>query len=320
VGEWLRGAAQLVGRGQGNAPAVVMRSGVFDMRYLPAGLDSEGAGEANAASGPITAQLDEARVSETIALSNVTANLTTNDGMRGTFTGNLNGEAPVRGEIYPENGGTGVHVVADNAARVLMAMNLLDAATGGTLSLRLAPNPDRDVWDGSFQVLNIKVQELPVIAELLNAVSVVGLLDQMSGPGILFNEIVGRFQLSDTRLVLGQSSAVGPAMGISADGYYRLADSFLDMQGAISPLFVVNQMGRVISKKGEGLIAFNYQVKGPIDAYSIAVNPLSALTPGFFREIFRRPPPSMEDNTLSVPQQQPQTEPSGAPGQPQDNR
>lgn len=320
VGEWLRGAAQLVGRGQGNAPAVVMRSGVFDMRYLPAGLDSEGAGEANAASGPITAQLDEARVSETIALSNVTANLTTNDGMRGTFTGNLNGAAPVRGEIYPENGGTGVHVVADNAARVLMAMNLLDAATGGTLSLRLAPNPDRDVWDGSFQVLNIKVQELPVIAELLNAVSVVGLLDQMSGPGILFNEIVGRFQLSDTRLVLGQSSAVGPAMGISADGYYRLADSFLDMQGAISPLFVVNQMGRVISKKGEGLIAFNYQVKGPIDAYSIAVNPLSALTPGFFREIFRRPPPSMEDNTLSVPQQQPQTEPSGAPGQPQDNR
>ncbi|MEQ9694044.1 AsmA-like C-terminal region-containing protein [Shimia sp. SDUM112013] len=321
VGNWLQGQGRLIGRGPGRTPAVEMRGGTFDMRNLPEGLGGGGSGGGGGGDPiPITANLSEARVSETIFLTDVTGNFTTSDGLVGNFSGNLNGSAPIRGEVYPQNTGTGVHVVSDNAARVLMAMRLLDAATGGTLSLRLAPNPDGQNWDGSFQVLGLKVQELPVVAEMLNAVSVVGLLEQLQGPGILFNEISGRFQLSDTRLVIGQSSAVGPAMGVSADGYYRLADSFLDMQGALSPLFVVNQMGRVISKKGEGLIAFNYQVRGPIDNYSITVNPLSALTPGFFREIFRRPPPSMEGNTLSVPQSQPTPTDPGQSGQGPDNR
>ena len=38
--------------------------------------------------------------------------------------------------------------------------------------------------------------------------------------------------------------------------------------------------------EGEGLIAFNYAVKGSYDDPKVSVNPLSALTPGFLRGIF----------------------------------
>jgi len=101
--------------------------------------------------------------------------------------------------------------------------------------------------------------------------------------------------LTPSQIILAQGSAVGPAMGLSMDGYYNFANSMLDMQGAISPIYMVNLVGQPIAaRKGEGLIAFNYNLSGPIDDMKVSVNPLSALTPGFFREIFRRPAPKLE--------------------------
>jgi len=39
------------------------------------------------------------------------------------------------------------------------------------------------------------------------------------------------------------------------------------------------------------LIGFNFNLKGPTAQPIATVNPLSAFTPGMFREIFRRPAP-----------------------------
>ena len=43
-----------------------------------------------------------------------------------------------------------------------------------------------------------------------------------------------------------------------------------------------------VGKKGEGIFALNYTVQGPFKSAQVAVNPLSALTPGFLRGIFAR--------------------------------
>jgi hypothetical protein len=68
----------------------------------------------------------------------------------------------------------------------------------------------------------------------------------------------------------------------------------MDMQGVLSPFYFVNALGRLFSPRdGEGLIGFNFTLKGPYDGPDVALNPLSILTPGAFREIFRRPPPEV---------------------------
>ena len=51
------------------------------------------------------------------------------------------------------------------------------------------------------------------------------------------------------------------------------------------------RIGSLLPRKGEGLFGFNYTLRGPSAAPQVSVNPLSLLTPGMFREIFRRPPP-----------------------------
>ena len=90
-----------------------------------------------------------------------------------------------------------------------------------------------------------------------------------------------------------RSSAVGPSMGISLDGYFNLRDKTMDMQGVLSPVYILNGIGRLFSRKGEGLIGFNFNLAGPVADPGVSVNPLSVFTPGMFRDIFRRPPPTV---------------------------
>ena len=42
-----------------------------------------------------------------------------------------------------------------------------------------------------------------------------------------------------------------------------------------------------MGKKGEGIVAFSYNVSGATSDPSVFVNPLSALTPGIFRKLMQ---------------------------------
>jgi hypothetical protein len=66
------------------------------------------------------------------------------------------------------------------------------------------------------------------------------------------------------------------------------------MSGTIVPAYFFNSMlgqlplvGKLFSpEKGGGVFAARFGVDGQIDDPNISINPLSALTPGFLRDIF----------------------------------
>jgi hypothetical protein len=66
------------------------------------------------------------------------------------------------------------------------------------------------------------------------------------------------------------------------------------MQGVISPIYLLNGIGALFTRKGEGLFGFNYRLQGNAKDPKVSINPLSILTPGMFREIFRAAPPKLE--------------------------
>ena len=131
------------------------------------------------------------------------------------------------------------------------------------------------------------------MAALLDAISVVGLLQQLDGQGLSFDEVDATFRLTPNQVIVSEASAVGPGLGISVDGVYTLASKQIDLQGVVSPFFLVNSIGSFLTRKGEGLIGFSFNIAGTVAAPRVSVNPLSALTPGMFREIFRRPAPEL---------------------------
>ena len=287
VGGWLNGPVTLTGRGKGAVPGVEVTGGSVDLRKA----DLAGPGGSAGAGGPVSLALDTLVVSDGIALRDFRARLNTANGVDGTFTGRVNGGAAIRGQIVPQRGRSAFRITAEDAGGVLGSAGLLKQARGGTMELLLTPAGAEGTYEGQLTGGNITLTDAPALAALLSSLSVVGLLEQMSEGGIHFTDVDARFGLGPDRLTLYSGSAVGASMGISMDGYYYLGSKRMDMQGVVSPFYFVNAAGGIFTRAGEGLVGVNYTLTGPNSDPKVGINPLSLLTPGMFREIFRRQPP-----------------------------
>ncbi|MFN3823819.1 MAG: DUF3971 domain-containing protein [Pseudorhodobacter sp.] len=289
VGRWLDATVELTGRGRGRAPGIEMTGGRLDIRGLPRAASAGGA-----AAGPdaITLALDELVLTDAIRLAGFRARLAPREGgLSGDFTARVNGVAPVRGTLVPTPRGAAVRVRSDDAGAVFSAAGIFPNARGGGFDLVLRPRGPAGEYDGSLKMSNIAIRNLPALAELLSAISVVGLLEQMNGTGLLFSEVEAEFTLTPAAIRITSGSAIGASLGVSLDGDYYTQGGRLDMQGVISPIYMLNAIGSIFTRRGEGLFGFAYRVGGTAKDPSVSVNPLSILTPGMFREIFRRPPP-----------------------------
>ena len=285
VGGWFEGAVDLVGRGAGSAVGLEVRGGRLDLTQAEFGSGGEGG-------GPISATLDEVRVAEGVVLTGLIAELDATGGIEGRFVGKVNGGPAIEGRVAAVPGGVAIRAESERAGDVLRAAGYFDGAEGGgRLELWLTQTGRDGEFDGRLAIDGLRVNEAPALAQLLNAVSVVGLLQQMSGQGIVFDEVRADFRIDPERIVLSQASAVGVGLGLSLDGVLERASGAVEMQGVLSPFYLFNAVGEVLTRRGEGLLGFSFRLTGEFPDVEIAVNPLSVLTPGMFREIFRRPPP-----------------------------
>ncbi len=292
VADWMNVTGRLRGRGD-SPPRVEITSGEVDLRKAPFGA---GGPEEDAAGGgsPLALNLGALQVTDSIVLEQFRGDFVNNRGLEGRFEALLGGGAQVSGQVIPQPSGSAFRITGEDAGDILRDADMLKTVQDGTFRMDLAPvGGQPGSFDGFLEIKGTRLQKAPAIASLLDAVSIVGLLDQLNGPGVFFSDVEARFRLTPSRVVISRSSAVGPSMGISMDGYYDLEREEMDMQGVLSPIYVVNAIGRLISRQGEGLIGFNFNLRGTVASPRVAVNPLSIFTPGMFRDIFRRPPPRL---------------------------
>jgi hypothetical protein len=288
LGDWFEGGVVLRGRGKGQNVAVDVTSGRADIRNAEFGR-GKASGET-----PITVALDSLRITSGIALTNFRGAFGTQGGFSGRFAARVNGDAPVNGSVTPKDGRSAFQITSDDAGTILRAAGLYRQGNGGTLNLLLDPAAKAGTYQGHLTVKAFRVTDAPSLAALLDAVSVVGLLTQLNGPGIFFSDASGEFYLTPDALEVQRASAIGPSMGISAAGIYDFASKGLDLRGTISPIYVLNGIGQIFSKRREGLFGFNYHLTGTSETPKIDVNPLSILTPGLFRDLFRVEPPKLQ--------------------------
>lgn len=299
LGDWFDGPVELVGRGPGAPPGVRLAGGTLDLRRAPVA-GGGGAGGAPAAAGaapasaPVEVALDRLVLTETLALTGVRAELQGGAGLSGRFSGRLNGAAPVAGTVAPREGRTAVRIAAEDAGAVLRAAGIADTAAGGALDLVLLPRADGRGHDGELAITGaLRLREAPALATLLTAISVIGLLEQLDGQGLVFTAVHARFRLTPAGIEIAEGSAVGPSLGVSLRGVYATGEGTIDLQGVVSPLYMLNAVGGLFARRGEGLFGFAYRLAGPAATPRVEVNPLSILTPGMFREMFRAPPPTL---------------------------
>lgn len=286
VGNWLSAPVVLVGQGKGNPVKIVVNGGTLDLAQA-----RFGSGQGKTGPVPMEIHLDRLGLGKKLWLSDVRASLMSRAGVSGTFSGLLNGHGSVTGKLARGTHGADILITSQNAGPVVAATGVIERASDGALSLVLRAEAEKNSYSGQLSITDMRVQSAPALVELLSALSVVGVLEQMSGKGgILFSKVEADLLWRNGRLTVREGRAAGPSLGITLEGLYDSGAKTVAFQGVVSPVYFLNALGQAVSRRGEGLLGFTYTLTGAAAQPKVAVNPLSVLAPGFLREIFRTAP------------------------------
>ncbi len=147
---------------------------------------------------------------------------------------------------------------------------------------------------GIVQIKKFRIKKAPVLAHVLSLAALTGIVESLQGEGLHFQEMKLPYVMNSGDLSLKEAKAWGPSLGFTAEGRYDTIKDAFDMEGTIVPAYAINAVlgqipliGEVFTgEKGSGVFAATYTVTGTSDDPNVSVNPLTALAPGFLRNLF----------------------------------
>lgn len=189
-----------------------------------------------------------------------------------------------------------LNVAASDVGVLLQSLGLTGGVSGGVLTVDGVYDDARADHRLTAQASMgpFRITDAPFAAKLLKALTIYGIADLLRGPGIGVSEVVAPFTMANQVLDLGNSRAVSPSLGVTANGRIDMRTDVADLRGTVVPAYFFNSLpGRIpfighlfTAERGGGLIAAEFTVKGPLDNPSVSVNPLSLLAPGALRKLF----------------------------------
>lgn len=203
---------------------------------------------------------------------------------------------PFHARIESIQGKRSLTATAANAGALLGGLDMVRHMQDGQLSVtgQYDDTTAENALEGSAEISAFRIGEAPVLARLLQAMTLYGLVEVLRGPGLGFTQLVAPFRLTEDTLSLTNARAFSSSLGLTAKGTVDLNQQRLAIEGTIVPAYFFNSLlghiplvGRLFSpEQGGGLFAANYSVRGTLGDPQVTVNPLSALTPGFLRGLF----------------------------------
>lgn len=202
----------------------------------------------------------------------------------------------IAASISPMPGGRHLSVNAADAGAVLLAANLFDNIRGGhlTIDANYDDTVPHNPLSGTATLEKFRLLDAPAVGRLLKAMTFYGAVDLLRGPGMGFAKAIAPFTWRQRVLTLKNARAFSASLGVTVQGDIDLRQHDANLTGTIVPAYFFNQLlgnipvlGQLFSpEKGSGVFAARYAVTGKLADPKIAVNPLSALTPGVLRNVF----------------------------------
>ena len=208
------------------------------------------------------------------------------------------GRQPVSVTTVQQDGAPILVVHSSDAGDTLAFMDLYKRMVGGRLEAKLSLGLSR--LDGNTKIYDFTIREDPNIKKLAQQ----GLANQPrnnDGPAALidasvvpFTKLEASFIKMGNRVSIREGALYGPQIGATVSGSLDFERNQVNLEGTFVPLYGVNNLFSQIPLFGpilgggtrEGLFGVNYRITGSAAAPVLSVNPLSAIAPGFLRNVF----------------------------------
>ena len=208
----------------------------------------------------------------------------------------LQRDTKVVGDIGYDHGQRRLLITSSDAGGLLKGLAVTDRMKGGKLELRGTYDDTKNPppFNGQISIYNFSLVNAQVLGRILSIGSLTGLANALTGSGIAFDKLIANLHVQEGVVTIADGRANGNALGITVKGVTDTNTGTLALKGVLSPAYAINSIlgkipliGALAGGENEGLIAFNYAVHGTYEDPEVMVNPLSGLTPGFLRGIFK---------------------------------
>jgi hypothetical protein len=248
----------------------------------------------------LSAKVDKVWVSDKKYLKQITGTLSRdNNSWRGI---NVDG-ALANGEHFQVNlrrgdkGKRDIIITAENAGEMLRTLDVYDTMIGGNLKVKATfdDTVSGHPLAGDVLITDYRLVEAPALARLVGILTLTGIADALQGDGLSFSEFKAPFVLKGGVIDLTDVKATGLSLGYTAQGRIYSDAEVFDIEGTVVPAYALNSvlgniplLGTLLTgtEEGGGVFAATYRMTGPLENPKVTVNPLSALAPGIFRNLF----------------------------------
>jgi hypothetical protein len=190
-----------------------------------------------------------------------------------------------------------VSINADDAGDMLRTLDVYNTMIGGVLDVDATFDDTAPGHPLSGQVLisDYRLVEAPALARLVGILTLTGIADALKGDGLSFSEFKAPFVMKEGVIELSDVKATGLSLGYTAKGRIYTYAEVVDIEGTVVPAYAINSVlgnipiiGTLLTgvEEGGGIFAATYEMNGPFEDPKVKVNPLSALAPGIFRNLF----------------------------------
>jgi len=207
-----------------------------------------------------------------------------------TLAGATRSHGGVRVNKTSQPGGTAIHASSSNAGAVFRFLDLYEHMEGGQLALALQ-GPSNESLAGQIDVRDFWIVDEPQMSSLVAATRERGRVDTTR---VYFERGAAGMAKGRSSLTIANGVLRGPVIGSTFQGTLYDPNNRMDITGTFMPLYGVNRIfgelpliGQILGNgRDRGLIGITFRLSGVVGDPRLEVNPLSAVAPGFLREIF----------------------------------
>lgn len=216
---------------------------------------------------------------------------------------NIHNKAPLSFTMFPSsNNHQQFTLESDDGGHLLQMLGAGYDLEGGHLVIKgiksetsqnSQPKKEKS-WEitGDMTIENFTINKAPLLARLLSAASLQGIVNFFSGRGIHFYKGETDFSLTPAKLTLKKTRLVSLSLGLTLKGYIDRLTNKIDFFGELIPLYMVNTFFAQIPLVGswvsggreDGIFMTHFTLTGNRQDPDVAINPLTSVTPGLMRE------------------------------------